>query len=266
VSELERAVADVRALAPGERVGVAAYSHRAAGRRIVRRFVPRPARAAARRLLTGLPRTRTWSSPSVAREHAELVRHQLAHPENVAPFRTFLAAAGALAEDFDLPHPARLLDFGCGAGHYAELLDRYLPGRFEYTGCDGSAEMVEAARRERPGKTFHVNDLFSNALDLDSFDVLVASALIDVVADYERALDVLLGNRARTVLLHRQRITDGPSRVDSATGYTGQSTVATYLNLDDLRGIAARTGRTVARTFPVENEMHSFILPLVSET
>src|SRR5205823_6504660 len=123
--------------------------------------------------------------------------------------------------ELELPELARFLDFGCGIGHYSELLERRYPGRFDYTGCDYSPAMVEAAREEWPGRTFVVNDLFANTLDLASFDLVLAAALVDITADYERALEALLGSPARFVLLHRQQLTDGPSRVEVVPGYSG---------------------------------------------
>ena len=94
-----------------------------------------------------------------------LAEQQLANPEDVAPYRTFLEAIERLVREERLPEPARLLDFGCGVGHYSELLERYFPGRFAYTGCDFSEPMLAAARARWPEREFVVNDLFANELD-----------------------------------------------------------------------------------------------------
>jgi SAM-dependent methyltransferase len=203
----------------------------------------------------------SWKSPAVATQMRELTDEQLKHPEAVAPLRTFLEAMKALVSGFPLPEPARFLDFGCGVGHYSDLLQARFPGRFVYTGCDYSPDMIATAQATRPGRTFLVNDLLANRLDLGAFDVICASALIDVVADYEQGLDLLLGAEAPYVLLHRQRVTDGPSRVEVTDGYGGQRTYASYVNRGDLERVAARHSRTVACSFVVEGDIETFLLP-----
>jgi SAM-dependent methyltransferase len=203
--------------------------------------------------------SQSWKDRDVTRQMLALSRKELREPEAVPPFRAFLAAIDWALAELALPEPVRFLDFGCGVGHYSELLDRRYPGRFEYTGCDYSEAMVEAARVEWPGRRFVVEDLFANTLDLGTFDVLCAGALVDITENYERALDVLLGSGARFVLLHRQQVTDGRSRVEFAPGYTGQTTYRSYLNRADLEGVARRHRRQILASFHVEGDIHSFL-------
>jgi SAM-dependent methyltransferase len=232
--------------------------------RDVVRYAEAGVRARGKRLLHRLDRRRhtgSWKSDSVAGQMRALAQDQLDDPESVPPYRAFLDAIAVLVGgDFELPEPARLLDFGCGTGHYSELLERRFRGRFEYTGCDFAPEMIAAAREQWPGRTFLVNDLFDNWIDLSDFHVLLAAALVDVLPDYERALDLLLGSRVPYVLLHRQQVTDGRSRAEVAPGYSGQRTHRTYLNRRDLEAAAARHGREVARTFHVEGSIFTFLL------
>jgi SAM-dependent methyltransferase len=188
-----------------------------------------------------------------------LTEQQLAAPEEVPPYRSFRTAITRLLERDRLPEPARLLDVGCGAGAYADLLDRYFPNRFEYTGADYSEEILAVARRRAPSHSFERLDVLADGVPA-GYDIVLASALIDVIADWEPALDCLLVSDARYVLLHRQRITEGPSRVDVARGYRGQHTYATRLNLADLDRIARRHGRLIADSVPVEGEVSTFLL------
>jgi SAM-dependent methyltransferase len=191
---------------------------------------------------------------------AKLAKQELEHPEAVPPFSTFLQAVEALLADHPLPQPARFLDFGCGVGQYSELLERWFPGRFEYTGCDYAEEVIAEARARWPGRRFVVNDVFDNKLDLDSFEVICASSLVDVVADYETALHVLLGAGVPYVLLHRQRIANGGSSVELADGYRGQTTYRVRLDRAELERLAAANGRTIERSFHVAGEVHTFLL------
>jgi SAM-dependent methyltransferase len=230
------------------------------------RYVARPWRAYLRALAGGAARRLTrgghaesWKAERVAKQMLDLVRSELQEPEAVPPFRAFFEAMDYALREMPLPDPVRLLDFGCGVGHYSELLERRYPGRFDYTGCDYSEAMVEAARGEWSGRRFVTNDLFANTLDLAAFDLVVASALVDITEDYERALDVVLGSAVPYVLLHRQQLTDGRSRVDVVPGYAGQTTYRSYLNRADLERIGKRHGRSILVSFHVQDDIHSFL-------
>jgi SAM-dependent methyltransferase len=260
VQRLAHAVADVRALDPSFDRGFVERRPVEVARDAASSAVAR-ARGIARRL-HGASQSpgESWRSRSVARQMAKLAEQQLQAPETVAPFSAFLQAIEALLADHPLPQPARFLDFGCGIGQYSELLERRFPGRFDYTGCDYAEEMIAEARARWPGRRFVVNDVFDNKLDLDSFDVVCASSLVDVVADYETALNVLLGAGAPYVLLHRQRIAEGASSVDVGPGYRGQQTYRVRLDFADLERLAAAHGRKIERQFDVEGEIRSFLL------
>jgi len=191
---------------------------------------------------------------------AALAEEQLASPEGVAPYSAFVEAIEALTRSYPLPRPARLLDFGCGVGHYSELIERHFPDRFVYTGCDYSESMIAAARDRWPGREFLVNDVLANILDLGSYDVILAGALVDVLDEWERALDVLLGSGAHYVLLHRQQLVEnGSSRVEVVGGYEGQTTYRTYLSRDALGAIAARYDYELADEIEVDGPIRTFL-------
>ena len=219
----------------------------------------RPVLRRARGKLAQPDHSQSWKEADVSRQMLELTREELREPETVPPYRAFLEAIDWILAELDVPDPARFLDFGCGVGHYCELLERRYPGRFEYTGCDYSPAMVEAAQAEWGARRFVVNDLFANTLDLRAFDIVSAGALVDVTQDYERALDALLGQGPRFVLLHRQQVTDGRSRVEVAAGYTGQTTYRSYLSRDDLERAGSRHGRQILASFHVQGDVHSFL-------
>jgi SAM-dependent methyltransferase len=266
---LGAALAKLRRIVPGFDSG---FIHvdgwqfaRAGATRRLRRASWRARAALARRLgrpTEGAPQDHigSWQNDAVARQMSALTEQQLRTPETVPPFRAFIDLMTTLVEDLPLPEPASFLDFGCGVGHYSVLLDRYFPDRFVYTGCDYAAEMVNVARDRHPEKTFVVNDLFDNHLDLDEFDVVFAGALIDVLSDYERALHILLGSGARYVVLHRQQMVDGPSRVEEAAGYQGQTTYRSFLSRSDLEQIAGAHGREIRTVVAVQDGIHSFLL------
>jgi SAM-dependent methyltransferase len=270
VCRVAAAVEEIRRVDPAIDGGIASLPAREIARAVVRRTLPATARRLLRKIASlgpdNIPAVRrrrhrdSWRSPEVAAQMSTLAASELRDPDRVAPYRTFLESVETLLSEFPVPQPAALLDVGCGTGHYSELLERAFPGRFTYRGCDYSAAMIEEARRLWPERDFFRCDPFSEPAALEGYDVLLASALIDVLPEYDRPLEVLLAASAPYVLVHRQRITPGRSRVEVSPGYSGQTTYRVLLNLDDLSRTAARLGRVVARSFHVERDLYSFLL------
>jgi SAM-dependent methyltransferase len=200
----------------------------------------------------------SWRSSDVASQMLALTDKQLTEPESVAPYRAFAELLAFVVEDPELPRPATFLDIGCGMGAYGELLERHAPGRFAYTGADFSREILDVARTRWPERRFEQRDLFEPGAT-DGFDVVFASALVDVLAEPERALDMLLGADARLAILHRQRI-GSRERVSVVPGYRGQRTYSATVTLDQLEAAAERHGRRIAESVPVDDNVQSFVL------
>jgi SAM-dependent methyltransferase len=180
-------------------------------------------------------------------------------PETVAPFRGFRYALDAVLTDVGLERPVRLLDIGCGVGHYSELVARWFGDDVSYTGADVSTEMVETAVTKWPGRRFEQDDVLAHRLNYDSFDVLLAGALVDVLAEWRPALDAVLGSSAPYVILHRQRLTSGRTRVRRARGYAGGQTYRTVVAESDLNAALARHGREIIRRLPVEPGIETLV-------
>jgi SAM-dependent methyltransferase len=236
------------------------HTARRAGRRTGRTFL-RLARTA--NPLNYLPGARsryrdTWTSPDVAGQMLALTNSQLEHPEDVAPYSAFRELLDVLLRDDRLPRPATFLDIGCGMGAYGELLERWAPDRFEYTGADYAEAVVATARERWPERRFVRRDVHEPHA-LDGFDVVFASALLDVLADFEAVLDALCAADAPWVLLHRQRV-GKRERVEVVPGYRGQRTYRSTLTLEHLESVAGRHGRVISASVPVEADVHSFVL------
>jgi SAM-dependent methyltransferase len=200
----------------------------------------------------------SWKNKDVANQMIELTNHQLEHPELAPPYRSFKELLNLLVDEPELPKPARFLDIGCGAGAYGELIESWAPGRFDYLGADYSDEIVEAARSRFPTRAFERRDLFEPDA-LQGFDVVFASALVDVLARYDDALDALFSADAPWVVLHRQQIADRP-HAEVAPGYRGQRTYRSYISREHLASVAARHGRRIAGTVMVDGQIQSFLL------
>jgi hypothetical protein len=201
----------------------------------------------------------SWHSTDVARQMLELTNSQLEHPDDVPPYRAFRDILSLLVADPALPRPARLLDIGAGAGAYGELVERWAPGAFEYTGADYAEEILATARARWPGREFVRRDVLVPGA-LDGYDVVLASALLDVLADVEPALENLLAANARWVVLHRQRLDPERTHVEVVGGYRGQRTYAAYLTQRDLERAAERHGRQITASVEVDGGIRSFVL------
>ncbi len=219
----------------------------------------RPLRVVRLRLAPSGDLRDSWRSSDVARQMLELTDRQLVDPEAVPPYRAFVELLPAVLDDPLLPQPATFLDMGCGVGAYGELLARVAPGRFDYVGADYSAEILEVARRRWPDRRFEERDVFAPGA-LNGFDVVFASALLDVLVDAAPALDVLLACDAPWIILHRQRIDARRPRVEVAPGYKGQQTYSSYLSPRQLADAADRHGRRIAAKVAVEADIRSFVL------
>jgi SAM-dependent methyltransferase len=98
--------------------------------------------------------------------------------------------------DRDAPRPVALLDFGCGAGHLLEYIQRRgLPG-LEYHGLDLSHRFVSLCRRKFPGVPFHVADVLEDRLESFEFDYVIMNGVftekrslsLEAMWDYVRAV------------------------------------------------------------------------------
>ena len=215
--------------------------------------------ASLRRRLVRRRSVRGWGDAEVAAQMVDLARRELGQPELPPPFRVFVGAVEDILEQPGLILPVRVLDVGCGAGAYATLLERHVPGSFEYAGWDASAAVVKAALATSPGRDIVVASLLENAVPAD-VDLVLASALIDVLPEPLAALDRLFSAPARFVLLHRQRITGGVTRVERAPGYDGQTTYRSLVTFGDIEAIAARHDRRISRVDHVLEDIFSFLV------
>jgi SAM-dependent methyltransferase len=83
----------------------------------------------------------------------------------------------AVLADIGIADGARVLDVGCGLGHFATwLADRGT--RVQYTGLDLTPELVTAAQEQHPAHRFvHGSVLDLSVLPNEDFDIVVASGI-----------------------------------------------------------------------------------------
>jgi trans-aconitate 2-methyltransferase len=92
--------------------------------------------------------------------------------------------------------PQRVIDLGCGPGNSTAVLAERWPNA-ELTGLDNSSEMIAAARKTEPGRTWRVGDIAAWAADdSQSIDIVFSNAALQWVDDHPLVFPKLLARVA----------------------------------------------------------------------
>lgn len=73
--------------------------------------------------------------------------------------------------------PASLLDFGCGASHLYDHIQREGILGIDYAGLDLSSRFIELSRRKHPGNRYWCADILDDAVELPRFDYVVMNGV-----------------------------------------------------------------------------------------
>lgn len=160
----------------------------------------------------------------------------------------------------------RLLDVGCGVGHYLRSLDAATGLAFDYTGADASPTFVEAAReafRGRPQTRFELADIFELPFEDAAFDIVMSNNVLLHLPSVAKPLQELCRVARRRVLvrtlvgdssfrvLKSQPGEDGKERFDAR----GEPEIFTYFNIygrDYVAGILSDVPR--AKSWRIEED------------
>jgi SAM-dependent methyltransferase len=105
----------------------------------------------------------------------------------------------------DSPGRVSLLDFGCGAAHLYEYIQRSgLDDKIAYSGLDVSPKFLDLSRGKFPDLTFYEADLLAGETDFPTFDYVVMNGVFTMkdelsyrqMLDYWRALTELAFEKA----------------------------------------------------------------------
>lgn len=112
----------------------------------------------------------------------------------------------------------RVLDIGCAQGGLAAALAERL-GRFEYTGVDVNADMVERARARFPAHRFHrVREGDYSALGAETFDLVVVFGILHLHETWRETLAAAWRHTGGTLLFDLREV-EGPTIEDKAVSY-----------------------------------------------
>ncbi len=167
----------------------------------------------------------SWLLEEVAEAQLAAVQKELRHPLLCGPYRQFIQVLGTIYADAQ-----SILDIGCGVGGYSVLCAREFPN-LRYTGTDISPHMIRRAQGLCSTGCFEVCEFYANSLD---YDIILASAVIEYAGALQ-GLGFLLDGFKKYLILHRIRITDGPSCPIDEPTYCGHTERFFTWNLYELR-------------------------------
>jgi SAM-dependent methyltransferase len=171
-----------------------------------------------------------WTPERIAAEDAVWLRDQF--------YFDYAAKILDLAREHGLNTVAEV---GCGAGYVGECLQNT---GIEYTGYDGSALMIEYAKKKFPHLQFGVHNLRENPMDGDGFkpfDLVCSFAVIKHfhLTDWQYALKNTL-KFGRSALVQIQLRTNGQSSVED-----GVDVPHNWLNPDAVTAAVEAAGHRV---------------------
>ena len=127
---------------------------------------------------------------------------------------------------------AKILDLGCGPGHYTKSLREF----GEVTGIDLSDEAITVAKSKYPHIQFLTGNLYDFPFPLNAFDIVVSQEVFDHVEDQvaflERVAEILRPHGYLILSCTNRFVAD---REDSPD--LGLSHIRKYLTMKELRGL-----------------------------
>lgn len=146
-----------------------------------------------------------------------------------------------------IPEPVaglRLLDAGCGTGHWSRF---FASMGFSVHGVDVSEEMIAAARNKAiPGCTFEVADILDLPFKNASFDTVAAMTTLEFICDVGRGLhemarcvrpggNLIIGTLDRRAPLNKERIANDQQPYASARMLTSDELLGLLAPLGEVR-------------------------------
>ncbi|MDP4182527.1 MAG: class I SAM-dependent methyltransferase [Bacillota bacterium] len=98
----------------------------------------------------------------------------------------------------------KILDVGCGAGHYLRSLKREIKEDFRYVGIDKTSYYIELAKRAYGmdcRAQFAVSDVFSIDFEENTFDIVMCNNLLLHLPSIEKPLSEIIRVAKRKVLI-----------------------------------------------------------------
>lgn len=196
-----------------------------------------------------------WADPAIPRRQYELaVKPELdkyRRGEPVAPYDALVKCLRQIPLKYTGVR-SKILDVGCSSGYYRAVLR--MSGYFmQYTACDFSPEFKELAEELYPDMAFGVADARHLPHHDDFFEVVLNSAVIMHVAEYEQVIRETARVAKNYAIFHRTPIVDGPTKYYVKDAYSVPC-IEIHFNERELRGIFDSNGLTLIHSEDVFRE------------
>lgn len=158
-----------------------------------------------------------WKSRKIAYAHQRLARQSLrAMREGDIP-DVYRAVAEALQLCDD--GAGKIIEIGCGSGHYAAALPFLLGKPLDFTGLDYSEELIRLAKAEYPGVPFLTGDAMALGLPDLSFDTVISGGVILHLPDPVAAIRESARISRKWVIFNRTPVSDAPAAAFTKLAY-----------------------------------------------
>jgi ubiquinone/menaquinone biosynthesis C-methylase UbiE len=152
------------------------------------------------------------------------------------------------------------LDCACTSGYYLDVIQTALEHDIIYTGSDLAMSAVEMARARHPTVDWQVASVTALPFGTRSFDIVMASGLLEHVPDWRLGIDEITRVSSRYIILHRLPISQTGKFLNSEMVMYGVPTTRfafAFHEIIDLlsdRGFAIITGLDTYHTYEVPEQ------------
>jgi ubiquinone/menaquinone biosynthesis C-methylase UbiE len=199
--------------------------------------------------------TRAWQDESIPKRQRALVQQELMDMYRGAPPQVYQVIAEALRAT--VRNGSSILEIGCASGYYSEVIEYMLNCRIAYTGVDYSEALIAMARDYYSRQEFHTADGANLPFDAQSFNVVVSSAILMHVPNYQEHIAETIRVAQSHILFHRTPVCrQQPTRYMKKQAY-GIETVELCFNETELLNIFVGHGLKLKGYIEYVSEMAS---------
>ena len=155
-----------------------------------------------------------------------------------------------------------LLDVGCGAAELSRVFPEYF-----YFGADLENTIKDVSMVMHPDANFIIFDVYESPQSCNfiaEYDIVVMNAFIDVMQYPIKALENILMNAKKYVIIHRQEVdNNGSTRVVTNPSYGG-FTYHSIINCNEFNKILEKYNFKILSTQDLYNNSKSFLLKVTT--